>query len=253
MKIATWNVNSVRARLEILLNYLKANPLDVIALQELKVVDEQFPYEPFKELGYNVAVNGQKAYNGVAILSKLPFTEIKRDVIESDREKRTIQAEVSGIKILNVYFPHGGLKGEERFFFKLEFYKMLENYIKRNLLEEDKFVLLGDFNVARAEIDVWDPELLRGTIGFMDEERKAIEGIFELGLIDSLRVFHESEKIFTWWDYRASSFRKNEGMRIDYILVSSALKETLKNAFVDLTPRKLQGTSDHTPVIAELT
>ena len=130
---------------------------------------------------------------------------------------------------------------------------MLENYIKRNLLEEDKFVLLGDFNVARAEIDVWDPELLRGTIGFMDEERKAIEGIFELGLIDSLRVFHKSEKIFTWWDYRASSFRKNEGMRIDYILVSSALKETLKNAFVDLTPRKLQGTSDHTPVIAELT
>lgn len=252
MKIATWNVNSVRARLEILLNYLKGNPLDVIALQELKVVDEQFPYEPFKELDYNIAVNGQKAYNGVAILSKLPFTEIKRDVIESGREKRTIQAEVSGIKILNVYFPHGGPKGEERFFFKLEFYKMLENYIRRNLLVEEKFILLGDFNVARAEIDVWDPELLRGIIGFMDEEREAIEGIFELGLIDSLRVFHESEKIFTWWDYRASSFRKNEGMRIDYILVSPSLKMTLKNAFVDLSLRKLEGTSDHTPVIAEL-
>lgn len=252
MKIATWNVNSIRARLEIVLNYLKDNPVDVLAVQEIKVEESKFPFEPFNELGYKIAVNGQKAYNGVAFISKIPFEDIKRDVIGMDSQKRTLESVISGVRILNAYFPHGGFRGDEKFFYKLEFYRKLLNYIKNNELLKEKFILLGDFNVAKDDIDVWDPELLSGTIGFMKEEREALEELISLGFYDPMREIHKNERVFTWWDYRAGSFRKGEGMRIDYILLSPLLKGSVYDIYVDVSPRKLKETSDHAPVILEL-
>ncbi len=252
MKVATWNVNSIRARLDIVVKYLRENPIDVVALQELKAEDGKFPKEPFEEMGYSVATNGQKAYNGVAFLSKPPLEDVRKDVVESGDQKRTIQARINGILFLNVYFPHGGLRGEEKFFFKLEFYKRLKNYILLEGFLSEKFVLLGDFNVALEESDVWDANLLSGAIGFLDEEREALRDLVSIGLIDPLRMKYPLQKIFTWWDYRAGSFRKNEGMRIDYILLNVPLKESFRDIYVDLAPRKLANTSDHAPVILEI-
>lgn len=252
MKIATWNVNSIRARQEIVIDYLKENPIEILCIQELKVEDDKFPQKPFEEIGYHLAINGQKAYNGVAILSKFPFEEIRKDLIKAGEQKRTIEALIKGIRILNVYFPHGGFRGEEKFFYKLEFYMKIKNYIVRNNYLSEKFIILGDFNVALEDNDVWDAELLRGAIGFIDEEREALREIISLGFVDVLRSHHDNERIFTWWDYRAGSFRKNEGMRIDYILITPAVESLVKEAYVDTKPRKLKDTSDHAPVVLDL-
>jgi exodeoxyribonuclease-3 len=252
MKIATWNVNSIRARADIVVNYLKENELDILAVQETKVEDESFPKIIFESLGYKVYFSGQKAYNGVAIASRLPLSNIKKEIIETNNEKRTIETDANDINIINSYFPHGGLRGEERFFFKLEFYKKMKNYLQGKIDKGFKLILLGDFNIAPEEIDVWNAELLKGTLGFMDEEREAFKDLLSIGLIDTFRQLNQNEKAFSWWDYRAGSFRKNEGMRIDHVVVSKNLLPYLKKCFIDKNPRKLKGTSDHTPVVLEI-
>ncbi len=252
MKIITWNVNSIRARLEIIANYIDANSPDVVAIQETKVVDEDFPIETFKVRGYDVAFSGQKAYNGVALMSKFGLENSKGNLIDSNNEKRTIQAQINDITIINAYFPHGRLKGGERFFFKLEFFKKMKNYVEKESLIQKRMILLGDFNVAPEEIDVWDHILLGNSIGFMDEERDAFRDLVSIGLIDAFRLKHPNERAFSWWDYRDGSFRKNEGMRIDHILISPALQSNLAECFIDKGPRKLKGTSDHAPVVVEI-
>jgi len=251
MKIATWNVNSIRARIEIVANYLRNNDLDVIAIQETKTADEFFPKKTFEELGYEVCYSGQKAYNGVAIASRLKMINIKRDVVEANNEKRTIETTINDLKIINAYFPHGGLKGEERFFFKLEFYNKMKNYLKSEINNGEKIILLGDFNVAPEQIDVWNPTFLEGTIGFMDEEREALKDMLSIGLADAFRESNPNEKTFSWWDYRAGAFKKDEGMRIDHILIGENLIPRLKKCYIDVQPRKIKGASDHTLVVAE--
>lgn len=250
-KIVTWNVNSIRARLEILINYLNTKKPDIIALQETKVVDEDFPAKVFKDLGYDVEFSGQKSYNGVAIAAKIPYQNVKKDIFDTNNEKRTIQMEFKDFTLINCYFPHGGLRYEEKFFQKLEFYKRIKNYLTKNNLIERKTIILGDFNVAPEDIDVWDSNLLQDSIGFMKEEREVFNELADSGFIDLFRLFHKDEKAFTWWDYRAQSFKKNEGMRIDHILITDSLKDFATDCFIDREPRKLKGTSDHAPLWGE--
>ena len=251
MKIATWNVNSVKVRLPHLEKFLKDDAIDVLGIQELKTEEKTFPMDFFEALGYKCAVFGQKAYNGVALLSKWPIEEVKKDVLE-EGIARTIEGRIGGLTILNVYFPHGGFKGDDKFFYKLEFYKKMKNYIEKNKLMDTEFILMGDFNVAHTELDVWDPVLLEGTIGFMKEEREALDDLMSVGLIDAFRYFYPKDVAFTWWDYTGGSFRKNEGMRIDYMLVSEKLLPKLKNCYIERTFRSLEKPSDHVPVVLEI-
>ena len=250
-KIVTWNVNSVRARLEILTNYLDTKKPDIIAIQETKVVDEDFPANVFKGLDYNVEFSGQKSYNGVAVATKIPYKSVKKDIFDTNDEKRTIQIEFKDFTLINCYFPHGGQRYEEKFFQKLEFYQRMKSYLTKDTLLNKKTILLGDFNVAPEDIDVWDSSLLQDSIGFMKEEREVFNELKNAGLIDLFRLFHKEDKEFTWWDYRAQSFRKNEGMRIDHMLITESLKNYATNCFIDKEPRKLKGTTDHAPLWAE--
>ncbi len=256
MKIATFNVNSIRARKELVIRWLTEKiELDVLCLQELKCEDNNFPFEDFEKLGFMCEVYGQKAYNGVAICSKLGFENVQKGFGDDywDREKRFIRAKIKGVDILNVYVPHGDIEGD-RHAYKLEFYRHLKEYILNNFdINADKIALLGDMNVARDEIDVWEPELLRGTVGFMDDERKSFEELLSIGLVDLYRKFHPKKHGFTWWDYRNAAVWRDEGMRIDYILTSPALTLNSKNIEVDMwTRRRRKPTpSDHAPVVAE--
>ncbi|BAL80548.1 exodeoxyribonuclease III [Caldisericum exile] len=251
MKIATWNVNSIRSRVEHVLMLLKDNEVDILGIQELKTEEKNFPFKDFESLGYYVEAFGQKAYNGVALISKFPFESITKNVL-NDTEARTIVGIVKGLHILNVYFPHGGEYGSEKFFYKLEFYQKIKNYILKNNLLDVDFILMGDFNVAKEPIDVWDPVMLDGTIGFMKEEREAISDLMSIGLVDAFRHFNPDVQEFTWWDYTSGSFRRNWGMRIDYILVSKSMLPKLQNCYIEKTFRKLEKPSDHVPVVLEI-
>ncbi len=253
MKIATYNVNSIRTRKDLLIEWLKREPVDILCLQELKTEEDKFPYEDLEALDYKSEVFSQKAYNGVAICSKLPMTEVRKGFGDSkwDEQKRIISAVIDGIRIINVYIPHGDMRGEEKYYYKLDFYKRLLEYLKV-FSPFDKIILLGDMNVARTDLDVFDPVFLKDTIGTMREEREALEEILKLGFIDSFRHLYPERQQFTWWDYMGGGIWKNEGMRIDYILISEQLKEVLKEVKVDTWPRKRREPkpSDHTPVVA---
>jgi len=250
MKIVTWNVKSIRARLNIVQEYLEKNQPDIMCIQETKVTDDLFPESTFKELGYYSIHSGQKSYNGVAIVSKFPFKDVKTDLFDTNGQKRTVQTTINNITIINTYFPRGGGRGEEKFFYKLEFFQKMKNYIETSHAMIEKLALVGDFNVAPESIDVWDSEELKDEVGFMKEEREAFKSLMEIGLIDLFRALHKEEKIFSWWDYRGGAFRRNWGMRIDHILVTPSLKEIATDCLIDITTRKLKKPSDHAPVIA---
>ena len=256
MKIATFNVNSIRARKDLIIKWLTEKiDLEILCLQEIKCEDKDFPYKDFEAIGYECVVFGQKAYNGVAILSKIGFDEVKKGFGDEkfDKEKRFIQAKIKDKNILNVYAPRGSLEGE-RHIFKLEFFNFLKEYIQKNFdLEKDDLAVVGDMNIARENIDVWDSELLRGSIGFMDDEREKFEDFLKIGLIDLYRSVHPKKSGFTWWDYKNGAFWKNMGMRIDYILTSPTLFKKAKSIDIDLWTRKRRKPipSDHAPLVAK--
>ncbi len=256
MKIATFNVNSINARKDLIKRWLtEKNEVDVIALQEIKCDESKFPFKDFKEIGYECEIFGQKAYNGVAVCSKIPFKEIKKGFQDSfwDTQKRFMQVKIKDINILNVYAPHGEIEGEKHIY-KLNFFKKLKEYVLENFdLERDKVCIVGDMNVAKDEIDVWDPELLRETIGFMSDEREIFKDFLSIGLIDLFRECKKDEKGFSWFDYRTAAVWRNEGMRIDYILTSKPLKDKCIDIYVDMWTRKRRTPtpSDHAPVVAE--
>ena len=257
LTLATFNVNSIKARKELLIRWLteKVN-IDVLCLQELKCEEKNFPFEDFEKLGYQCAVNGQKTYNGVAICSKLPMKNIQKGLNSEkfDTQKRVIKADIKDITLYNIYAPHGGEEGSEKHLYKLEFFKFLKEYIKTNHdLENEKVCILGDLNVARDDIDVYDPELLRGVIDFMDDEREVFEDFLSIGLIDLFREKYPDKHGFTWWDYKTAAVFRDEGMRIDYILASPPLAEKLIDIKVDMWTRYRHKPtpSDHAPVVAE--
>ena len=258
MKICSFNVNSIRARKDLILEWLdhRDNDIDVLCFQELKTVDEGFPYEDFENLGYQCLVYGQKAYNGVAICSKLPANHVQKGLGFGDweKQKRLIAARIEEIHLVNIYAPRGGERGEEKFEYKQNWYRSLIVFLDKNFTPEDPVVVCGDFNVAPQNIDVYSPDILADAIGTKPEERTAFEKLLEWGLTDSFRNLYPGQKQYTWWDYIGGAIWKNEGMRIDCFLTTSPLLEKTKNIEVDLWPRKRRKPtpSDHAPLIAEL-
>ncbi|MDR3224331.1 MAG: exodeoxyribonuclease III [Holosporales bacterium] len=252
MIVATWNVNSVRVRLCQLISFLRDNNVDVILLQELKCTTEMFPYEPLEDIGYNCLVYGQKTYNGVAILSKHKIEEQKigSDIFRGDTHARYVEALINGFTIASVYVPNGGLDTSlDPFFYKLRFIDILTTYLS-NIAKTERLIIGGDFNITRGNIDVYDPKLWAEKVCCTSEERLAFHDMLDVGLIDNHRKIAGTEKIYTWWDYRRESFRKNHGLRIDYMLTTNNVSVT--RCMVDVQMRELVRPSDHAPIIMDV-
>ena len=252
MKLATWNVNSLRVRLPHLTDWLaKAQP-DIVCLQELKCEDAKFPRAELEAAGYQAAFLGQKTYNGVAILSRSPLLEVSAGIAGfEDEQKRVLAATVDGVRVICVYCPNGQAVGSEKYAYKLRWFAALRQYIAAELSRHSKLALAGDFNVAPEDRDVHDPKAWEGQVLVSEPERSAWRALIALGLADSFRLFEQPEKIYSWWDYRMMGFRRNAGLRIDHVLVSAELAKHCTASTVDKAPRKLERPSDHAPVIAE--
>jgi exodeoxyribonuclease III len=253
MKLATWNVNSLNVRLPQVLDWLSANPVDVLALQELKLTDDKFPFEAFTQAGYFSQCFGQKTYNGVALLTRVPVTEVVKNIPGfADDMARVISGTVKGIRVIGAYFPNGQEPGSDKFEYKMSWLKGLRNWLREELAVHPKLVLMGDYNITFDDADVWDPVGLKDTIHCTEEERYHLRAMIALGLHDSLRLFPQPEKSYSWWDYRDFGFRRNRGLRIDHILVSNALKPAVTACAIDKSPRQNERPSDHAPVMVEL-
>lgn len=258
MKIATWNVNSLAVRLPQVLDWLAANPVDVLCLQELKLSDDKFPLQALADAGYpHCAVFGQKTYNGVALLSRLPLRNVVKNIAGfSDEQSRVIAATLDTpqgeLRLVNGYFVNGQAPGTDKFDYKMRWLDGLRNCLREDLTAHPKLVLVGDFNITLDDRDTWDAEGLRETIHHTTEEREHLKALLGLGLHDAFRLFEQPEKSYSWWDYREFAFRRNRGLRIDYILVSDALKPVVQSCAIDKLPRKNERPSDHAPVLVEL-
>ncbi len=251
-KVATWNVNSLSVRLEHVLAWLASERPDVLALQETKLTDERFPVSAIEAAGYHAVYSGQKAYNGVAIVSRSPVSDVVFDIPGlQDSQRRVLGASWEGVRILNVYVPNGQSVGSDKYAYKLDWLSSLSAYVQQQLAGNPKLVVLGDFNIAPEDRDVHDPALWEGHVLVSDAERAAFRHILDAGLCDTFRRFEQPEKQFSWWDYRMGGFRRNHGLRIDHILASQALCGCCRSCRIDRGPRALQRPSDHTPVIAE--
>jgi len=252
MKIATWNVNSMNVRQPHVIEWLDANNPDVLVLQEIKQVTEKFPVEALAEIGYKSVANGQKTYNGVAVISR---SEPEDAVFEfpgfDDPQRRVLATTIDGVRIVNLYIPNGSEVGSDKYDYKLRWLATLTDFLKDELTRHDKLAVLGDFNIAPADEDVWDAEKWGEAILCSPKEREALGKLVDLGLTDVFRKFEQPEKTFSWWDYRAAGFRRNAGLRIDLILTTDALTEACTASYVDKEPRAWERPSDHTPVVAE--
>lgn len=252
MKIATWNVNSIRVRLPHVLDWLAQQQPDVLCLQETKVIDENFPVEDFRQAGYFSAYAGQKTYNGVATLSRLSANEAVRELPGADgAQKRLLAATVYGVRVVNVYVPNGETVDSDKYGYKLAWLEALRIFLKAELKAHPRLVLLGDFNIAPEARDVHDPKLWEGHVLFSDKEREAFHAFVADGLVDVFRKFDQPAASFSWWDYRMGGFRRDLGLRIDHIFASRALANTCRTCRIDKAPRALERPSDHAPVIAE--
>lgn len=253
MKLATWNVNSLKVRLPQVIEWLQSSEPDVLCLQETKLLDENFPHEAIHSAGYDVVYSGQKTYNGVAILSRKQMAE-RQDGIPGldDEQKRILAVTVEGIRIICAYVPNGESLSSEKFIYKLKWLDAFSNWLKSELERYPKIAVLGDYNIAPDDRDVHDPKAWEGSVLVSNEEREAFRKILALGFSDSFRLFDQVEKSYTWWDYRMNAFRRNMGLRIDHVLLSEALSSKCKGCSIDLAPRKNERPSDHTPVIATL-
>ncbi|MBX3588180.1 MAG: exodeoxyribonuclease III [Ramlibacter sp.] len=257
MKIATWNVNSLTARLQHVLDWLAANPVDALCLQELKMTDDKFPFDALQAAGYHAAAFGQKTYNGVAILSRTPVRDVVRNIAGfADEQSRVIAATLDTaagpLRLVNGYFVNGQEPGSEKFAYKMKWLDALHGWLREELAGHPQLALLGDFNITPEDRDSYDPDGLRETIHHTTEERDQFKRLLALGLTDSFRLFEQPEKSYSWWDYRMLGYPKNRGLRIDHILVSEALKPRVQGCVVDRVPRKWDKPSDHAPVIAEI-
>ncbi len=258
MKICSFNVNSIKARKDLVFDWLqhRKNDIDILCLQELKAEDEFFPLLAFKDLGFFCEVFGQKTYNGVAICSKQKPEEVKRGFEDKrwDEQKRLLSSNIKGITLLNLYAPHGGERDTDKYRFKQDWYAHFVVYLSKRFSPQDPLLLVGDFNVAHKDIDVYSPVDLADTIGTMSEERKAFESLLGWGFIDVYRHLYPEQKQFTWWSYMGGAVWKNEGMRIDYVLCTKPLVERFRSIEVDMWPRKRRKPipSDHAPLIATI-
>lgn len=253
MKLATWNVNSLKVRLPQLLEWLARERPDIVCLQETKLEDEKFPHEALKSAGYGSVYCGQKTYNGVAILSRSSPESMERGMAGySDQQQRVISASFGSLRIVCAYVPNGQSVASEKYRYKLDWLTAFSNWLGAQLKAYPKLALLGDFNIAPEELDVHDPKAWEGQVLFSEPERAAFRGLIHLGLKDALRVVDAERRVFTWWDYRVNAFRRGMGLRIDHILLTPPLAERCSAVTVDRDMRARERPSDHAPVMAEL-
>ena len=252
MKIATWNVNSMKVRLPHVLEWLQANEPDVLVLQEIKQVTEAFPGEDIAAAGYRSIASGQKTYNGVAVIAKSepedPVTDFPGF---EDPQRRILATTIGDTRVVNLYVPNGSSLESDKYQYKLKWLEALEGFLVDEHKRHEKLVVLGDFNIAPADEDVYDPEKWGEDVLCSPPERAALKKVLDTGLSDVFRQFEQEEKTFSWWDYRAAGFRRNAGLRIDLILASAKLAQNCTASYVDKAPRALERPSDHAPVVAE--
>jgi exodeoxyribonuclease-3 len=253
MRLATWNVNSLSVRLPQLLAWLAANPVDAIVLQETKLTDDKFPHAEIEGAGYRSQCFGQRTYNGVALLSRREAVAVTKNVPGFDDDQaRVIAGTLGELRVIGAYVPNGQEPGSEKFAYKMRWMEALERWVKAQLVEHPRLVLMGDFNVAPEDRDVYDPVAWAGQIHCTPEERARFFALVGLGLHDAFRLFEQPPKSWSWWDYRKLAFRKNQGLRIDHILVSDALRPRVRSCAIDKGPRKAERPSDHAPVVVEI-
>jgi exodeoxyribonuclease III len=253
LKLATWNVNSLAVRLPQLLDWLGANPVDAMVLQETKLTDDKFPHAAIEASGYQVQWFGQKTYNGVALLSRTPASDVVKNIPGlADDQARVIAGTVAGVRVIGTYFPNGQAPDSEKFQYKLQWMTALRDWVRGQLALHPRLVLMGDYNIAPEDRDVYDPVAWMDQIHCTPQERAHFRGLVELGLCDAFRLFEQPAKSWSWWDYRNLAFRKNQGLRIDHILVSEALRGKVAACVIDRLPRKNERPSDHAPVVVEL-
>jgi exodeoxyribonuclease-3 len=254
MKIASWNVNSLKVRLPHVLDWLESEKPDLLGLQETKTIDENFPVEEIQNAGYQVMYSGQKTYNGVAILSRqgMEAADIITDIPGlDDPQRRVLAATFGDLRFINLYVPNGSEVGSEKYAYKLDWLEKLHTYIEQQLGQYKSLVMVGDFNIAPEDKDVHDPEEWEGSVLVSEPERDAYQSLLNLGMKDTFRLFEKEEKLYSWWDYRAAAFRRNRGARIDLVLASETMADRCVNSVIDKEPRKLERPSDHAPVYAE--
>jgi len=258
MKIATWNVNSLSVRLPQVLDWLAAHPVDVLALQELKLTDDKFPAAAFAEAGYQAQWFGQKTYNGVALISKTEGADVVKNIpgFEDDMSRVIAATYPDGaggtVRVIGAYFPNGQAPDSDKFVYKMRWLDALRDWVGSQMQQHQNLVLMGDYNITFDDLDVWDPVGLKETIHCTTEERQKLQALIDLGLSDSMRLFEQPEKNYSWWDYRDFAFRRNRGLRIDHILISDDLKARASACSVDKAPRKNERPSDHAPVVLTL-
>jgi exodeoxyribonuclease III len=252
--IASWNVNSLKVRLPQLVEWLGANAVDVLGLQETKLTDENFPQAELEALGYHVARSGQKTYNGVALLSRQPLADVQFGFDGFDDEQRRIAiATVGEVRVMNLYVPNGQAVGSDKYAYKLRWLEALHGQLQRELARHAQVVVMGDFNIAPDDRDVHDPAAWAGQILCSDAERDALRRLLDLGLTDTFRLFEQAPASFSWWDYRQGGFRRNQGLRIDLVLASAPLAARCAASTIDKEPRRAERPSDHAPAIARFT
>jgi exodeoxyribonuclease-3 len=258
VKIATWNVNSLAVRLPQLLAWLEANPVDALVLQETKLTDDKFPQAEIEAAGYQVAFHGQKTYNGVALLSRgaAALDVVKNIPGFADEQARVIAGTVMGefgpVRVIGGYFPNGQAPDSDKFVYKMRWQDALHDWVREQLAAHPQLALMGDFNVAPDDRDVYDPIGWMNQIHCTPEERAQFQRLLALGLVDAFRLFEQPVKSWSWWDYRNLAFRKNQGLRIDHILLSEPLRPRVQACVIDKAPRKNERPSDHAPVVATL-
>lgn len=250
-KIATWNVNSLKVRLHHVLRWLEENQPDVLGLQETKTTDDVFPAAELEAAGYKVVFAGQKTYNGVAVLAKADIADAVTDFPGFEDEQRRIMAvTVNGVRVINLYVPNGQDLDSPKFEYKRQWIEALNRYLKNQLAEHDKLVMMGDFNITTDDADIYDPADWGDGIHASPIEREWLQGLKDLGVIDTYRQFEQDEKSFSWWDYRGGAFWKNKGLRIDYVFASEAMSKVCTECRIDKRERQFKQPSDHAPVIA---
>ena len=261
MKIATWNVNSIRTRQTIVQNWLQANPVDVLCLQETKVIDADFPREPFESLGYHLYISGQKAYNGVTLFSKKPLQDVKMGFTETvgteiagefDKQKRVISGVLDDVRIVNLYVPNGSALDSDKYDYKLRWLKVLREYLQILQKGDRELCICGDFNIALEDRDIYNPKGKQKHVMASPPERQALQEVLSIGLTDIFRKFTEETGHYSWWDYRRGGFPNNRGWRIDHHYLTSGLCDRAKSCVIDIEPRKLEKPSDHAPVIVDI-
>jgi exodeoxyribonuclease III len=263
MKIATWNVNSIRTRLEIVTDWLQQNPVDVLCIQETKAIDSQFPIAAIEACGYHAYISGQKSYNGVALLSKRPLTNVScgfsgvlspESVGDLDEQKRVITGNLDGVQIVNLYVPNGNAVDSDKYAYKLRWLELLGKYLQTSIASvSESICVCGDFNIALEDIDIHSKTVAADRVMATAPERELLQrSVLDLGFRDSFRKFTSTGGNFSWWDYRQQGFERNRGWRIDHLYLTPDLFDRATSCTIDIEPRKLVQPSDHTPVIVEL-